>query len=118
MNSSHTDQLSAAIRGSRNFRQMGGGGSTSIWQRSFFVFDFCFFLSPRLILQKSNGYFQREISFFKVPEGVQIFPGGGGGGGGGNCLLPIETEITCVIFQGGPDPLPPPLWIRTSLRSI
>ena len=26
MNSSHTDQLSAAMRGSRNFRHGGGGG--------------------------------------------------------------------------------------------
>ena len=37
----------------------------------------------------SNGQFQRNLSFFKVPEGVQHFPGGGGGevqlfpGGGG-----------------------------------
>ena len=45
-----------------------------------------FFFSPQLILQKSNGQFQRILSFFKVPEGVQHFPGGGvqlfpGGGG-------------------------------------
>ena len=32
-----------------------------------------------------------DLSFFKVPEGVQLFPGGGGGptfsrgGGGSNC---------------------------------
>ena len=25
----------------------------------------------------------QKLSFFKVPEGVQHFPGGGGGGGGG-----------------------------------
>ena len=25
----------------------------------------------------------KENSFFKVPEGVQLFPGGGGGGGEG-----------------------------------
>ena len=44
-----------------------------------------FFFSPQLILQKSNGQFQRNISFFKVLEGVQhfsgrvqLFPGGGG----------------------------------------
>ena len=47
----------------------------------------CFF-SPQLILQKSNGQFQRNLSYFKVPEGIQHFPGGGGvqhfpGGGGG-----------------------------------
>ena len=45
----------------------------------FFLF---FFISPQLILQKSNGQFQRNLSFFKVPEGVQHFLGGGGGGGG------------------------------------
>ena len=38
---------------------------------------FYFFFSPLLILQKSNGQVQRNLSFFKVPEGVQHFPGGG-----------------------------------------
>ena len=38
------------------------------------------FFSPQLILQKLNGQFQRNLSFFKVPEGVKHFPGGGGGG--------------------------------------
>ena len=72
----------------------------------------CFFC-PQLILQKSNGQFQRNLWFFKVPEGVQHFPGGGSNffQGGSNCLFPIETHITCD-FPGGPDPLSP-LWIRT-----
>ena len=40
--------------------------------------DVLFFLfSPQLILQKSNGQFQRNLSFFKVPEWVQHFPEGG-----------------------------------------
>ena len=43
-------------------------------------FFFFFFFSPQLILQKSNGQFQTNLSFFKVQEGVQHFPGGGGGG--------------------------------------
>ena len=34
------------------------------------------FFSPQLILQKSNGQFQRNLSFFKAPDGVQLFPGG------------------------------------------
>ena len=45
------------------------------------------FFSPQLILLKSNGQFQRNLSFFKFaegvqqfPRGVQLFPGGGGGG--------------------------------------
>ena len=73
MNSSHTDRLSAAMRmrGSRNFRHWGGGGGgeregggprqsdkkkktlTALFVCLFLFF--CFFLSPRLILQKSNG---------------------------------------------------------------
>ena len=66
------------MRGSRNSRQ--GGGSRSIRQKSSDkVVFFFFFFSPQLILQKSNGQFQRILSFFKVPEGVQHFPGGGGG---------------------------------------
>ena len=32
----------------------------------------------------------KKLSFFKVPEGVQHFPGGGGGGGG-----------VVQLFQGG-----------------
>ena len=41
-----------------------------------------FFLSPQLILLKSKWLIlkkTRKLSFFKVPEGVQHFPGGGGG---------------------------------------
>ena len=41
-----------------------------------FFFFFFFFFSPQLILQKSNGQFHRNLSFFKVPERVQHFPGG------------------------------------------
>ena len=37
------------------------------------------FFSPQLILQKWNGQFHRNLSFFKVPEGVRHFPGRGGG---------------------------------------
>ena len=77
------------MRGSRNFRQGGGPGQSVKKKAPTFYFFFIFF-SPQLILQKSNGQFQRNLSFFKVPEGVQHFPGGGGGGGGP------------TFFQGGP----------------
>ena len=58
---------------------------------------FFFFFSPQLILQKSNGQFQRNLLFFKVPEGVQHFLGGsnffqgGGGGGGVQLLIPYRN---------------------------
>ena len=72
----------------QEFRQGGGGGGgvqVSLTKKKLWRFLFVFF-SPQLILQKSNGQFQRNLSFFKVPEGVQHFPGGqifpGGGGGG------------------------------------
>ena len=67
------------MRGPRNFRQGGPGQSDKKALTTFF--------RPQLILQKSNGQFQRNLSYFKVPEGVQhctggvqLFPGEGGGG--------------------------------------
>ena len=87
------------MRGSRNFRRGGGGGPGQSDKKSS---DNVFF-SPQLILQKSNGQLQSNLSFFKVPEGVQHFSGGGGS----NCFFPIETHITCD-FPGGPGLSPPP----------
>ena len=50
-----------------------------------------------------------ENSFFKVPEGVQHFPGGSNFfPRGSNCLYPIETHITCD-FPGGSGPPDPHL---------
>ena len=71
---------------------------------------FVVFFSHQLILQKSNGQFQRNLSFFKVPKGVQHFPGGGVQlfPGGFNCLFPIENHITCD-FPGGSGPPVSPL---------
>ena len=67
------------------FVRGGGSRSGQSDQKKLTTF---FFFSPQLILQKSNGQFQRNLLFFKVPEGVQQFPGGGSnffqwGGGGG-----------------------------------
>ena len=53
---------------------LSGGGPGQSDKKSSDIF-FIFF-SPQLIVQKSNGQFQRILSFFKVPEGVQHFPGG------------------------------------------
>ena len=89
------------MRGSKNFHQ-GGRVQVSLtkklWQR--------FFFSPQLILQKSNGQFQRNLSFFKAPDGVQFFPGGV------QLLIPYRNPFNLWFSRGGPDPLPP-LWIRT-----
>ena len=81
-----------------------GGVQVNLTKKYDNVFFFVFFLfSPQLILQKSNGQFQRKLSFSKFPEGIQRFPGEGGS----NRSFTIETHITCG-FPGGPDPLPPP----------
>ena len=76
------------MHGSRNFRQGGGGGGPgqSDKKKALTVFVVVFF-SPQLILQKSNGQFQRNLIIFQGSRGesntvqggggVQLFPGGG-----------------------------------------
>ena len=65
----------------------GDSGPSEIKKSSDNVF------SPQHILQKSKGYFQRKVSFSKVSEEVQHFPGGGGSNffqrGGGSARLLI-----------------------------
>ena len=69
----------------------------SLTKKTLTMFLFFFFFGPQLILQKSNGQFQSNLSFFKVPEGVQHFPGGGGEGvqlcpgGGVQLLIPYRN---------------------------
>ena len=74
----------------------GGGGLRQSDKKSSDNVFFFFFFSPQLILQQSNGQFQRNVSFFKVPDGVQHFPGGGGGsnffrGGGVQLFIPYRN---------------------------
>ena len=97
------------------FSSGGGGVQVSLTKKSsgdvFFLFSF----SPQLVLQKSNGQFLRKLSFFKVPEGVQNFPGGPTFSRGSNCLFPIETHITCDFPEGvGSEPPVPPLDLHLS----
>ena len=67
------------------------------------------FFSPQLILQKSNGQFQRNLSFFKAPDGVQFFSRGSNFFQGvSNCLFPIETHLICDFIEGIQTPCPPP----------
>ena len=62
----------------KEYSSVGGGGGCPgrLTKKALTLIFFC---SPQLILQKSNGQSQRNLSFFKVPEGVQHFMGGGGG---------------------------------------
>ena len=83
-------------------QEFSSGGST----KKALTF-FLFFFSPQLILQKSNGQFQRNLSFSafqrgsNIFQGVQLFPGGS------NCLFPLETHISCDFPGGSGPPVPP-----------
>ena len=100
------------MRGSRNFRQVGGGGVQVhlAYKKSFDnVFINLFHRSP-VVTFKENYYSPRFQWVWN------IFQGGGGGvqlfTGESNCFFLIETNITCD-FPGGSGPPPPPsLWIR------
>ena len=105
------------MRRSRNLCQRGRGGEARLPKnnrggpgqsdkKSSDVF--CFFFSPQLILQKSNGQ----------NEGVQHFPGGGGPTftRGVQLLIPYRNPYNLSFSRGGGVRTPcPPLWIRTSL---
>ena len=71
----------------------GGGGPGQSDKKALTFFFLFFFFSPQLILQKSNGQFKRNLSVFKVPEGVQHFPGGSNffQGGGVQLLIPYRN---------------------------
>ena len=60
------------MRGSRNFRRGGPGQSDKKSSDNFFFF------SPQLILLKSNGQFQRNLSFSRFQKGSNVSGGGGG----------------------------------------
>ena len=97
------------MHGSRNFRQ---GWSWSIWHIK--SYDNGFFFGPQLILQKTNGYFHRKLSFSEVPEGIQHFFQGGGGsnyfqGAGVQLLISYRNQYNLWFSRGGGvrTPIPP-----------
>ena len=82
--------------------------------------DVLFFFSPQLILQKSNGQFKRNLSFFifQGSRGGPTFSGGGSNffQGGPIAYSLLETHIICD-FPGGVRTPCPLLWIRTCRTS-
>ena len=82
------------MRGSRNFCQGGGGGGVQVSLTKKALATFFFLVLSLFYSSQINGPFQRNLSFFKVPEWVQHFPGGGGSnifqGGGVQLLIPYR----------------------------
>ena len=96
------------MRGSRNFRQ-GGGGPGQIDKKAlatFFLVLSLFYTSQMVNFKENYPFsrFQRGSNIFQGGGGVQLFPGGGGF----NCLFPIETHITCDFPGGAGPPVTPP----------
>ena len=58
------------------FVRGGGGGRGSGQSAKNSSENVLYFFSPQLTILKSNGLFQRKLSFCKVLEGVQHFQGG------------------------------------------
>ena len=85
----------------------GGPGQSDKKALTFFFF----FLVLSSFYRSQVVNFKEIYHFFKVPEGVQHFPGGGGSNffqRGFNCLFPMETHITCDFPGGSGPPVPPP----------
>ena len=92
------------------FVRGGGGSRVSLLKKSSDNVFFFFFLVLSLFYRSQMVNF-KEKSFYKLPEGVQHFPGGFQlfpGGGGSNRLFPIQTHITCDFPGGVRTPCPPP----------
>ena len=74
------------MRGSRNFRQPGGGGGVVV------CLCFAFFLVLGLVYRSHLVNFKEKYHFSRFWRGSKFFQGGDGGS---RCLFPIETQITC-----------------------
>ena len=91
--------------GSRNFRESGGGGgggSRSIRQKKSLTTFFCVFLALSL-LYRSQMVNSKENYHSLGSRGGPTFSSGGGGS---NCLIPVETHITCKFPGGSGPPVP------------
>ena len=70
------------MRGSRNFRQGGGGGvqislTKKLWQCCFFLSS-AYFTEVKWSISKKSIFFQGSRGGQTFSRGVQLFPGGGG----------------------------------------
>ena len=91
----------------------GGGPGQSDEKKSYDVLFFLFFFLVLSLFYRSQMVNFKEIClFFKVPEGVQHFPGRWSnffqGGGGVQLLVPYRNPYNLWFSRGGPDPLSPP----------
>ena len=83
MNSSHTDRLSAAMRGSRNFRHGGGGGGPGQSDKkknsdSVVCLFFAFFLVLGFFYRSQMVNFKEKYHFSRFRRGSKFFLGGVG----------------------------------------
>ena len=94
-----------SMRGSRIFRQGGGGGPGQSDKKKpdngLFWFLSLFYWSQMI-------NFEENYHFARFQRGSNIFQGGPTFSRGSNCLYPIETHITCD-FPGGSGPPDRPL---------
>ena len=105
----------------QQFSWGGGGEGDQVSLTKKALTTYCFFLVLSLFYRSQMVNFKEIYHFSRYQRGSNIFQGGGRGptfsrgrGEGSNCLLPIETHITCDFPGGGSGPpVPPPLWIRT-----
>ena len=82
------------MRGSRIFCRGGGGGPGQSDKKALTTCFFFGFFSPQLILQQSNGQFQRNLSFFNSRGGPTFSRGGSNffqGGGEVQLLIPYRN---------------------------
>ena len=98
------------MRGSRNFRQGGGGGDPGQSDKKRSDISDNVFLVLGLFY-KGQINFKEFYRFSRFQRGSNIFPGGPTfSRGGGPIAYSLYKPILLVIFQGGggPDPLPAP----------
>ena len=95
------------MRGSRNFHQGGEGPGQSDKKALTTIFlVFSLFYRSQMVNFKEIYRFSRLQMRSNFFQGVQLLPGGV------QLLIPYRNPFNLWFSRGGPDPCPPPLWIR------